>query len=295
MRTATALQAFEFEPEQQLTPSEFTRIATLVEGHTGIRLPQSKKVMLEGRLRKRLRAYGLSRFSEYCDLLFKSGGLDQELPTLIDVVTTNKTDFFREPDHFDVLTGHALPDLLMQRRGSEATPLIKVWSAASSTGAEAYTLAMVLHDQAMMRRNFRFAILGTDISHTVLAQGERAVYPAEMVEPVPPHFKQRYVMQARRPQQRAEVRISPELRRYVHFAHLNLMDDSYPFDRDVDIIFLRNVLIYFERKDQEAVVRKLTGHLRPGGFLFLGHSESMNGNSAGLRQVAPAVFKKAQG
>ena len=292
MRSATALQAFEFEPEQQLTAAEFTRIATLVEGHTGIRLPQAKKVMLEGRLRKRVRAHGLSRFSEYCDLLFKSGKLEQELPTLIDVVTTNKTDFFREPDHFDVLTGHVLPDILAQRRGSEASPLVKVWSAASSTGAEAYTLAMVLHDQAMMRRRFQFAILGTDISHTVLEQGERAIYAADMMEPVPPHFRQRYVMQSRKPQARAEVRIVPELRRHVHFAHLNLMDESYPFDRDVDIIFLRNVLIYFERRDQEAVVRRLTGHLHAGGYLFLGHSESMNGNTPGLRQIAPAVFQK---
>ncbi len=292
MRTAKALQAFEFEPEQQLTQNEFTQIAKLVEGHTGIRLPQTKKVMLEGRLRKRLKAHGLSRFGEYFDLLFKSGGLDAELPTLIDVVTTNKTDFFREADHFDILTAQVLPDLLTRRQGSEAAPLIKVWSAASSTGAEAYTLAMVLHDQAMMRRSFRFAILGTDISNTVLEQGERAVYAADMMEPVPKHFMQRYVMQSRRPQQRAEVRIAPELRRHVHFAHLNLMDENYPFDRDVDIIFLRNVLIYFERKDQEAVVRRLVGHLRPGGYLFLGHSESMNGNTRSLRQVAPAVFQK---
>jgi chemotaxis protein methyltransferase CheR len=181
---------------------------------------------------------------------------------------------------------------LLKERAAEHNPLLKLWSAASSTGAEAYTTAMVLADLQAQRRDFRFAILGTDISTNVLALGHRAVYPAEMIAPVPPEKQSRYVMHARKPGMRPEVRMSPELRRVVRFAHLNLMDEKYPYDRDVDVIFLRNVLIYFEKIDQERVIGRLIEHLRPRGYLILGHSESMIGTSITMRQIAPAVFQK---
>lgn len=290
--SALAVVNSEDDGEDHLTNLEFGRIARLVEGKAGIKLPLNKRLMLEGRLRKRLRAHGLETFKEYCDFLFKGDGIVAEMSFLIDVVTTNKTDFFREPDHFDFLMKRAVPDLLRARSGESAQPLLKIWSAASSTGAEAYTLAMVLEQRLRDRRDYRYAILGTDISTTVLAQGERAVYPADMMDLVPEPYASQYVMWPRNPAVRNEVRIVPDLRKRVRFAHLNLMDDSYPFDRDVDVIFLRNVLIYFEKPDQEAVVRRLVSHLRPGGYLFLGHSESMIGNTAAVRQVAPAVFQR---
>lgn len=274
-----------------LRPGDFQRIAALIGSEVGIKLPPTKRLMLEGRLRKRIRVRGLSTFNEYCDDLFRGDGLEAELPYLINAVTTNKTDFFREPDHFDFMEDHIVPALLLERRG-ERHPLLKIWSAASSTGAEVYTIAMILADIAAQRNDFRFSILGTDISTAVLAQAERAVYIAEMIAPVPPEKQNRYVMNARRPGDRPEVRIVPELRRRVRFAQLNLMDKTYPFDRDVDVIFLRNVLIYFEREDQEAVVSRLVGHLRPGGFLLLGHSESMISAVNSMRQVAPAVYQK---
>jgi chemotaxis protein methyltransferase CheR len=276
--------------DDHLSPVDFGRIARLIEGEAGIKLPPGKRLMVEGRLRKRMRALGQPDFAAYTDLLFRQGGLERELVHLINAVTTNKTDFFREAEHFDYLVEHMVPALLKAR--GERNPLLKIWSAASSTGAEAYTLAMVLSDLAAQSHAFRFAILGTDISTNVLAQGRRAVYPAEMIAPVPPEMQLRYVMHARRPGVRREVRIVPELRRLVRFLHLNLMDGTYPFDRDVDVIFLRNVLIYFERADQEAVVSRLVGHLRPAGYLVLGHSESMIGTSLAVRQVAPAVFQK---
>jgi chemotaxis protein methyltransferase CheR len=276
--------------DDHLSAVDFGRIARLVEGEAGIKLPPGKRLMVEGRLRKRMRALELETFAAYCDMLFKQGGLERELTYLINAVTTNKTDFFREPEHFDFLVEEMVPALLKRR--AERNPLLKIWSAASSTGAEAYTLSMVLHDLHAERNDFRFAILGTDISTAVLAQGSRAVYPAEMIAPVPPAMQDRYVMHARKPGLRREVRIAPEIRRHVQFQHLNLMDASYPFDRDVDVVFLRNVLIYFEKRDQEAVVGRLVGHLRPGGYLVLGHSESMIGTSLAVRQVAPAVFMK---
>lgn len=273
-----------------MSSRDFQRIASLIEQEAGIKMPPGKQTMVEGRLRKRTRALGLDSFSAYCALLFDQGGLDRELTHLINAVTTNKTDFFREPEHFDYLVEKMVPALLANRR--ETQPMLKIWSAASSNGAEAYTLAMVLSDLKAQRRDFRFSILGTDISTDVLAHGRRAVYSADMIAPVPIEMQSRYVMQPRVPGARREVRIVPELRRLVNFIRLNLMDASYPFDTDVDVIFLRNVLIYFEKQDQAAVIRRLFGHLRPGGYLALGHSESMIGTDIAVRQVAPAVFQK---
>ena len=279
------------ELDDHLSLANFGRISDLIGTEVGIKLPPAKRLMVEGRLRKRIRELGHRDFDAYCDFLFRQGGLEHERVYLINAVTTNKTDFFREAEHFTFLEQKMVPALLKLRTG-ERNPLLKVWSAASSTGAEAYTLAMVLTDLAAQRRDFRFAILGTDISTSVLAQGRRAVYPAEMIAPVPAEKQARYVMHARRAALRPEVRMAPELRRAVRFTRLNLMDKQYPFDRDVDVIFLRNVLIYFDKRDQEAVIARLIEHLRPEGYLVLGHSESMIGTSITMRQVAPAVFQK---
>lgn len=279
------------DAEDHLTALDYKRIATLIGDEVGIKLPPAKRVMVEGRLRKRLRTLGFASFDTYCDYLFKQDGLAVERPFLINAVTTNKTDFFREAEHFELLENRLVPELLQRRQG-ERQALLKIWSAASSTGAEAYTIAMVLAALCARRQDFRFSILGTDISTTVLAQGERGVYPAEMMAPVPAALQSRYVMFARKPAVRPEVRIAPELRRLVRFLRLNLMDQSYPIDQDVDVIFLRNVLIYFEKSDQDAVITRLVKHLRPGGYLLLGHSESMIGTGITMRQVAPAVFQK---
>lgn len=288
----SAVARTESGDDDHLSARDFKRIADLIGEEVGIKLPPGKRLMIEGRLRRRVRALGLANLDAYSAHLFQGDGLRLERVHLINAVTTNKTDFFREPEHFDLLEETLVPALLELRR-SERQPLLKVWSAASSTGAEAYTLAMVLADLVAQRKDFRFAILGTDISTAVLEQGERAVYPTELLAPVPPVKAQRYLMHARKPGTRAEVRIVPELRRLVHFARLNLMDTSYPFDKDVDVIFLRNVLIYFDKTDQEKVILRLVDHLRPGGYLILGHSESMIGTGVTMRQVAPAVFQKA--
>ena len=278
--------------DDHLTATDFQRISALIGEQVGIRLPPAKRLMVEGRLRKRIRSLQLANLRAYGDYLFRQEGLESELPFLINAVTTNKTDFFREPEHFELMEKLLVPDLLSRRTG-ERNPLLKIWSAASSTGAEAYTIAMVLADMAAQRRDFRFAVLGTDISTDVLEQGRRAVYPAEMIAPVPPGMQSRYLMFGRRPGPRPKVRIVPELRRSVQFQRLNLMSSSYSIDCDVDIIYLRNVLIYFEKSDQAAVISRLIEHLRPGGYLLLGHSESMVGTTITMRQVAPAVFQKA--
>ncbi len=291
MPAATAILAGRALDEDRLSAADFERIADLIGREVGIRLPPGKRLMVEGRLRRRLRALELQNFDIYCRYLFSGNGLQAELPNLINVVTTNKTDFFREPEHFNLMRSMLVPGLLAARSGTHQ-PLLKVWSAAASTGAEAYTAAMVLADLARQNKDFRFAILGTDVSTEVLDTARRAIYPADQIMPVPAEYQSRYLLWPRRRGLRNEVRIVPELRRHVRFEHLNLMDTSYPYDRDVDIILLRNVLIYFSKSDQAAVISRLVGHLRPGGYLLLGHSESMIGTAVPVRQVAPAVFQR---
>lgn len=276
-----------------LQDSHYRSIAALIEERVGIQLPAVKRTMVEGRLRKRVRALDLDGLDAYGRLLFEEGFLSQELTHLIDCVTTNKTDFFREPSHFDFLRDEAVPRLAARGRGR---PLrLKVWSAAASIGAEAYTLAMVLDDMVRAGHEMSYGILGTDISTQVLAVAARGIYATDMLAPVPPEFRRRYVMEARDPARR-EGRIVPELRRQVRFQHLNLMDDRYPVDSGVHVIFCRNVLIYFDKPTQKKVVEHLARHLAPGGFLVVGHSESMAGvGAAGLVQETSSIFRRPEG
>ena len=274
----------------QLHEQHFAELTRLIEGHTGIRLPSVKRTMVEGRLRKRVRALGLKDLSEYGAAIFNDGRLSEEFAHVVDCVTTNKTDFFREPQHFAFLRDAVVPSLLKLRRPAGAP--LKFWSAASSIGAEAYTIAFVLAD-LLGADGPPFAILGTDISRDVLEQARRAVYPLALAEPIPEAVRRRYLMFAR-DAGRAEFRIVPELRRRVRFEALNLMDERFAVDRDFDVIFCRNVLIYFSKPTQAAVLRRLAAHLLPGGYLLLGHSESLAGNDhAELRPVAPTVFRRA--
>jgi chemotaxis protein methyltransferase CheR len=275
----------------RLKDKDYARIARLVGDHTGIKLPPSKRIMVEGRLRKRMRVLGHAGFAEYCGYLFDQGGIDTEFVHLIDAVTTNKTDFFREVEHFTALERVIVPALIRARRPGEGIS-IKLWSAASSTGAEAYSIAMVMAELAARHGKLDFDVLGTDISTEVLEQAKLAIYPSEMIAPLPAAICERYVMRGRTPGRQGEVRIVPELRRRVRFYRLNLMDTKYPFDHDMDVVFLRNVLIYFDKPTQEAVAGRLVRHLRPGGFLILGHSESVVGSSLRLRQWAPSVFQR---
>jgi chemotaxis protein methyltransferase CheR len=270
----------------KLSDRSYERLAGLIHSQIGIRMPDTKRMMVEGRLRKRVRVLGMPGVEAYCRHLFEENGLDAELVHVIDAITTNKTDFFREPEHFKFLRETALPQFLADRRGGK--PLIKLWSSACSNGAEPYTIAMVMAKAATAVPKYDYAILGTDICTEVLDHAERAVYSEEMIAGVPPDM-QDYVMRSRNPA-RKEYRIVPELRRLVSYQRLNLMDAAYRIDRDVDAIFCRNVLIYFDKPTQQAVLERLRSHLRPGGYLFLGHSESMAGTSLRMKQVAPTVF-----
>ena len=276
---------------EHLNDRHFRSIVDLIQTQVGIQLPAAKRGMVEGRLRKRVRALDLDGLEAYGRLVFDEGHLEAEFPFLVDCMTTNKTDFFREPAHFAFLRDEAVPRLAARKAGS-GLPRLKLWSAASSNGAEAYTMAMVLHDMVQRGHKLAFSILGTDISTEMVAAAEAGIYPDEMLQAVPPDFRQRYVMVAR-DAARKVGRIVPELPGLTRFQHMNLMDARYGIDRDVDIIFCRNVLIYFDKPTQRAVIERLGEHLRPGGYLVVGHSESMAGaGAAGLVQVSSTIFQR---
>ncbi len=244
--------------------------------------------MLEARLRRRVLALGMASLADYCRYLFEKGGLDKEATNLIDAVTTNKTDFFREAEHFRFLTEKAVPALLVASGDLSRAPL-KVWSAACSIGAEPYTLAMVLSELNNAIRGF--TILATDICSDVLKTAVRGIYPAGMAEPIPAELRQRYLLRSKSAAEDS-VRIVPDLRRCVRFGRLNLIDMPYGADNNMHAIFCRNALIYFDKHTQRKVAGELCRHLQPGGYLFVGHSETLTGFDLPLQQVAATVFQR---
>jgi chemotaxis protein methyltransferase CheR len=267
---------------------DFEKLAKFIHGYSGIKMPPNKLTMVEGRLRRRLKATGYTTFAQYCHYLFEEGGLDDEQVHLIDAVTTNKTEFFREPDHFRILEESVLVDVARHRGGRKP---VKVWSSASSIGAEPYTLAMVLAEFAARNRGFEYSILATDLCTQVLETAVTGIYPEAMMAPVPDALYQRYVLRDKNAK-RGLARIVPELRAQVQYARLNLMDTSYPLDSDFDVIFCRNILIYFDKPTQNAVLQRLCSHLRPGGYLFMGHSETLAGFDLPLTLAGPTVFRR---
>ena len=244
--------------------------------------------MLETRLRRRLQNLKFDSCTEYCDYLFGSGDKDRELVHLIDAVTTNKTDFFREPEHFEQLTGCALPDLDRRYGG---TRRCLVWSAGCSTGEEPYTLAMVLSEYAREHAGFRFQVLATDISTSVLTRASMGIFRSEVTRPIPPALRRKYLMRSRDPNSDA-MRIVPELRASVEFRRLNLMSAGYGLPEPPEIIFCRNVIIYFNRATQIRLLEKLVAELVPGGYFFAGHSESLQNMGLPLVSIGPSSYKK---
>jgi chemotaxis protein methyltransferase CheR len=278
------------DSSDRLTHQEFQRLAKFIHGYSGIKMPPSKLTMVEGRLRKRVRALKLASLADYCDYLFEKDGLKAEEIHLIDVVTTNKTEFFREPEHFRILADDLLPGIEASRRISSRAP-IKIWSAAASTGAEAYTIAMVLAEFVAGQRDLPSVIFATDICTDVLQTAQRGIFPSEMLAPVAPELQARYVMRAR-DRTSDLARIVPELRALVRFGRLNLMNQPYPLDRDMDVVFCRNILIYFDKPTQLKVLSALCDHIRPGGHLILGHSETLSGLDLPVRPVRNTVFRR---
>lgn len=274
--------------EEVINDPDFSRLRRLIYEQSGISLAEDKKSMLELRIRRRLKSLGLNSFAQYCQYLFTHEGRKNEVIHLIDVVTTNKTDFFRESAHFDYLLAKALPDLIA--RYGLGRPFL-IWSAGCSTGEEPYTLAIVLSDFGSVHPGFRFRVLATDISTAVLAKAKVGVYSCETVRPVPGELQRKYFLRSRNPEA-GVLRVVPELRRLVEFRRLNFMDADFGLTERVDAIFCRNVIIYFDRPTQQQILQKLTRQLLPGGYIFVGHAESLHDMGLPLEPVAPALYRK---
>lgn len=274
-----------------LSERDFARLSELIQSQTGIKVTGAKKALLESRLHKRLRELGMSGYGQYCDYLFSGEGMENELLNMIDAVSTHKTDFFREPDHFDFLAQHAVP-ALVRDYGAGTARNLTAWSAACSTGEEPYTIAMVLGEMKRLYRGFRYSVLATDISPGVVKFAGHAVYKEERITPIPVSLREKYLLRSKDPAKKL-FRITPELRALVRFGRVNIVEDDYNFGEIPDIIFCRNVMIYFDRQTQEKLLGKLCRKLAPGGYMFLGHSESLCGiNGRDLKKVGPSVYRK---
>ena len=268
----------------------FQQFSSFIYDQVGIQLPPTKKTMLEARLQKRLKTLNLDTFEEYGQFVFSALGQQSELVHLIDVVTTNKTDFFREPGHFDFLTQTALPTLLGHRGQSSSQP-VRIWSAGCSSGEEPYTLAMVASEFAAEQGNFHFSILASDISTRILETARKAVYPEDRTDDIAMYLKKKYLLRSR-DRRRGLIRICPELRAKIAFKRINFMDADFGLGEKMDVIFCRNVVIYFDKSTQQTLMQKFHHQLRPGGYLFLGHSETLNGINVDFKAVGSTVYQK---
>ncbi|MDD2196916.1 MAG: protein-glutamate O-methyltransferase [Bacteroidales bacterium] len=272
----------------QLTQDEFDKLSKFIYKESGIKMPPVKKIMLQSRLQKRLRHLNISNFKDYIDYVFSKEGLNNEIIHMLDVVSTNKTDFFREPIHFDFLLQEVLPQFILDRNNQRT---IKVWSAGCSSGEEPYTIAIVLSDFAEKNPGFDYSIVGTDISTQILQKAADAVYKEDRVQIIPMETKRKYFLRSK-DRVNPTVKVDSSLRRKVRFGRLNFMDPHYEVPETFDVIFCRNVLIYFDRETQEKVIQKLCAKLKPNGYFFLGHSESIMNMDVPLKQVKPTVFRR---
>ena len=277
-----------FSPAE-LTDSQFHRISEFIQKNVGIKMPEEKRLMVQSRLTGRLKSLKMSNFDDYLNFAF-SGTLEgsEEIALMINAITTNLTNFFRENVHFEYLTDTVLPELAQKN-----IKKVELWSAGCSTGQEPYTLSIVM--QEFMRKNpgkiDDYSVYATDISSRVLDKAIDAVYPMSEVESLSLELKKRCFLKSK-DTVNPSVRLKPEIRQKVSFDRLNFMAPSYPRTTEKNVIFCRNVLIYFDKPTQESVVRKLLEHLMPGGYLFLGHSETIFGMDLPLKTVGPTIFKK---
>jgi chemotaxis protein methyltransferase CheR len=277
----TAPAATSLLAESELTPAQFTRITDVLHEHAGIRMREGKEGLVRARLTKRLRKLGLPDFDAYLDFVQQDPSR-REFAEMIDALTTNKTSFLREATHFDFLRDTVFPQL---------SGPVRIWSAGCSSGEEPYTLAMLCNESFADIATRDVRILSTDISHRVLAQAKAGTYPADITSDVPAPWLQKYWTRTQDASGRAQYEAGKSLRRLVHFAKLNLME-RWPMQGPFDAILCRNVMIYFDKATQQQLVERYWQLLRPGGHLFVGHSESLTGLSHKFRYVQPAVYVK---
>jgi chemotaxis protein methyltransferase CheR len=269
-----------------LSEKDVNRLCHLIYENSGITVGAHKKTMIEGRLRRRMGALSIGSYGEYCRYVFGAGHAKGEIGYLIDAVSTNKTEFFRERDHFHLLVTRVLPQI-----APGPSRELRFWSAGCSTGEEPYTLAITLSEYARSHPGFRYRILATDISSSVLETAKRAEFTRSGLRPVPAALLSRYFMRNKNPRSDL-LRVVPELRACVEFRRLNLMED-FSFPDPIDVIFCRNVVIYFDRATQQRLFTKFAHVLSAEGYVFVGHSESLHQMNVPLVAFAPTLYRKA--
>jgi chemotaxis protein methyltransferase CheR len=271
-----------------LSAEAYRTLAALVYQHSRIKLGPDKQPMLANRLRKRLRALGLGSYDDYCAVLRSQRGPD-EIEHLVDLISTNHTGFFREPEHFRFLAGRILPDLVppLAAEGSS----LRVWSAAASSGEEPYTIAIVLAEYFREHASVDWQVEASDISHRMRDEAERGIYPLDTRHALPPELLRRY-FQRGVGAHAGSCRMKAELRERVRFQRINLFQAEYPVPRGQHVIFCRNVMIYFDPPSRAILVQKLARQLAPGGYLVIGHSESLLGIRHDLESIRQSIFRK---
>jgi chemotaxis protein methyltransferase CheR len=273
-----------------LDEKRFARFSAFIVRELGILMPPAKLTMLQCRLQRRLHQLQMDSLDEYERYLFESPDSAQELVHFLDLVTTNKTDFFREPRHFDYLRETVLPTLARQWGLGERWEC-KLWCAGCSSGQEVYTLAMVLSEYAEAQRGFSFSVLGTDVSSQVLEEACEGIYPEASAEPIPMPLRRKYLLRSKNPSE-PRVRLVPEIMARVRFGRLNFMEENYGLRAKFQIIFFRNVMIYFDKPTQELIVSRLCRHLEAGGYFFISHSETLMGLDVPLKQALNSVYRR---
>lgn len=262
-----------------ITDREFALFQRLIHDKAGIHLSDAKKVLLVGRLSKRLKHHRLGAFDDYYRLLMGESGRD-EMQTFVDLLTTNETYFFREPRHFEYVRSAILP-------AHRTRAPFRAWSGACSSGEEAYTLAMLLAEHLP---HAEWEVFGTDISTAVLQKAQAGLYPVERCQGIPPEYLRKYCLKGVR-SMAGKILVNPRLREKVRFAHLNLTAPIAAVG-DFDLIFLRNVMIYFDNPTKRRVVENMLPYLKPGGHFIVGHSESLNGVTERLEPLFPTIYRK---
>ena len=272
----------------RMDDESFVRLSSFVTREYGIKLPPTKKSMLESRLNKKVKSLGMDNYKQFLDYIFSDAGKQGDLFHVIDLITTNKTDFFREPEHFKFLAGTYLSKWCQE----DGRRCMNIWSAGCSSGEEPYTLIMVMEEFRRRNPHFAYSLMGSDVSIRMIQSAFKGVYTVDKISTVPADMKRTYFLRSKT--QPDIVRVKPEYRKRIMYKRINFMDETYGLlNQDYDIIFCRNVLIYFDKATQERVIRKFISHLRPGGLLFLGHSESIMGMDVPLRQIQPTVYQVA--
>lgn len=280
------------EPPRTIGDAEFARFQAWIQRESGIFLPDSKRTLLIRRLGRRVADLGLDSFAAYYRRAKELG--ESETIRMIDCLCTHETSFFREAKQFELLATQILPAWASEGETGVRPRRVRAWSAACSTGEEPFSLAMLLAANLGQEAGWRIEILASDLSTRALALAREAVWPAERATGVPEDFRKRFLLRGLN-RHEGKVKAAPEIERLVRFERINLAAESYPVEAGLDLIFCRNVLIYFDPATRAGVIARLARHLRPGGLLFLGHAENLAG-AAGpdFRPEAPNVYRRTE-